>query len=1398
MDISDDSIDDGEDQNGFIDEEDINGHSDQRNGQKSNRTIEETYVKLEQDEHILARPDMYIGSTSLAPEERYIYASDEEGMVLKTITYAPGLYKIFDEILVNAADNYQRDPKMKYIKVNIDKENNTITVENDGDGIPVEIHEKHKKYVPELIFGDLLTGSNFDDTVNKVTGGRNGLGAKLANIYSLEFTVETVQKNKKFKQTYYDNMKRRTKPEVSTIRHRDYTRITFKPDLKRFNMTELDDDIIALMKKRVYDVAGCNSSLKVYLNDEPINIKSFKDYCMLYFKNKSFDQQPNLVYERIMDDEGRRRWEVAFAVSDGEFRQVSFVNSIWTIRGGTHVTAILKKISDYLVPRIKRKNKGTEVKPAQIKNHVFLFVNSLINNPEFDSQTKETLKLTPSQWGTKCDLSEQFFKKVATSGIIDQILTWNQGRTDKQLKTTSGRKQRRIVGISKLNEANNAGTSKSKDCTLILIEGDSAKGLAVAGLSVVGRDYYGIFPLRGKFLNVRDASAKTVIDNEEINNIKQILGLQHDKVYHTTDGLRYGHLMIMTDQDHDGSHIKGLLINFFHHFWPSLLKIPNFLMEFVTPIVKATKGDQSISFFTIPEYEAWKEKTNLKGWKIKYYKGLGTSQAREMQEYFSDLPKHRKYFKYVGPEDDEAIVMAFSKQYANKRKNWISNYEQGTYLDQSLSSIPYNEFINKELILFSLADCERSIPSLVDGFKPGQRKILFSCFKRNLKGEIKVAQLSGYVSEHSAYHHGEQSLHATIIGMAQNFVGSNNINLLEPIGGFGTRDMGGKDASAARYIHTTLSVITRYIFHPDDDNILDYLNEEGLSIQPVWYMPVIPMVLVNGSSGIGTGWSSTIPNYNPRDIVNNIRRLLRNEDTVKMKPWYRGFLGSIEEETPDRYKVKGIWRRVSHDCIEVTELPIRKWTQDYKDFLEGLLLNSLEKEKVKKMKERKRKRGSKDEEEESTNKKANEEPFIKDYKEYHTNTRVHFKIYSDNFAEMTDSEIEAKFKLTTTISLTNMHLFATDGKIKRYREPEDIIKEFFVVRLKYYQLRKDYLVKKIEDDFKILSNKVRFILAVINKEIVISNRKRADIINDLIKKGFDPIKKEKTKPKQLRTEILAEGEDEEDEENEPTSEDDKSSDYDYLLSMQLWSLTLERVNKLKKQLEEKEDELRRMKSVHPADLWERDLDAFEEAWNIYENNMDILDKVGVGGSAFLGKPTGIIKGVDPKKQKENTELLKGLKKLAPNKGNVVPPERKEEREEIILPEIKAEPFVFKEEPVKAKRGSKKAIKPDPDGDSKDIKEDPIKPDPGKKKTTAKKSSVKKDPDETVKVKEEPKKEEEEVKRPKRSSSKKKMELSSEDEDEDDDFGLLDDDIDLSDSDDDVPLMKRIQRRNTKK
>ncbi|KAL1981976.1 hypothetical protein VTN96DRAFT_1942 [Rasamsonia emersonii] len=1130
------------------------------------------YQKLTQLEHIIKRPDTYIGSTEATTTQMWVFNSATESMEYREVTYVPGLYKIFDEIVVNAADNKQNDPNMDEIRITIDRESGEISVWNNGRGIPVEIHSKEKIYVPELIFGHLLTSSNYDDTQQKVTGGRNGFGAKLCNVFSTEFTIETYdsRQGKKYKQTWTDNMSKMGKAKITECKGEDYTKVTFKPDYAKFGMTGMDDDFEALVKRRVYDLAG-TTKVAVKLNGTRIPVRNFKKYMEMYtkaIKNERGEEAANDKSE-IVTTSPDPRWEIGFAVSDGSFQQVSFVNSIATTSGGTHVNYIADQICNRLAEVVKKKNKnGATLKTSQIRNHIFLFINCLIVNPAFNSQTKEQLTTKPSQFGSKCQLDEDFYKKILKTEVMTNILHFAEKKADQILKKSDGNRRSRMNN-PKLTDANKAGTKEGHHCTLILTEGDSAKGLAMAGRAVVGPDLFGVFPLRGKLLNVRDASIDQISKNQEIQNIKNFLGLQHKKEYTDTKGLRYGHLMIMTDQDHDGSHIKGLLINFLQCQFPSLLKIPEFLIEFITPIVKVWKGDpknptKSISFFTMPEYEAWKEAhKHERGWQHKYYKGLGTSTTEDAQIYFRDLDKHLKEFHTMQDHEAELIDLAFSKKKADERKEWLRQFKPGTYLDHSAKKITYSDFINKELILFSIADNQRSIPSVVDGLKPGQRKVLYTCFRRNIRKDIKVVELAGHVSGMTAYQHGDASLQQTIVGLAQTFVGSNNVNCLEPSGNFGSRLQGGSDCASARYIYTRLSPFARKIFHPADEPLLTYNEDDGEKIEPEVYVPVVPMILINGADGIGTGWSSSIPNYNPEDIVANLKRMMDGQPIEPMQPWFRGFTGEVTPLGPDRFKFSGIIKQTGDTEVEITELPIRMWTQDFKDRLEEII-------------------------------KAEKAPsFIKDYKDYNTHTKVHFVIQMDekHMKAALEEGLEEKFKLSKTIATTNLVAFDPEGRITKYNTVDDILKEFYAVRIKFYEKRKQYQLNELQKDLDKLTNQARFVQMIIDGKLVISKKKKSVLIAELKEKGFKPI------PKVIEAVKAGETEPTVDEEEESLEETEAASDaYDYLLGMPLWSLTQERVEKLRRQIGEKETEIDNLIKLSKEDIWKKDLDDFLAEW----------------------------------------------------------------------------------------------------------------------------------------------------------------------------------------------------------
>ncbi|GLG97265.1 DNA topoisomerase 2 [Gryllus bimaculatus] len=1215
----------------------VKGAGDSATQGSKKLTIEKIYQKKSQLEHILLRPDTYIGSVEPVKEEQFIYDEEKQQMIKKEITYVPGLYKIFDEILVNAADNKQRDPSMSQIRIDIDvnklhtnitcesfflfcfvdREKNVITIFNNGQGIPVVKHKEEKMYVPTMIFGHLLTSSNYNDEEQKVTGGRNGYGAKLCNIFSTKFTVETASSeySRAFKQTWENNMSIAKPEKIQDYIGKDYTKISFSPDLSKFKMEKLDQDIVDLMTRRAFDVAA-STAVNVFLNNKKLSVHSFKEYVNLFIP-KDLDNPPKVVYEKVND-----RWEVAVTVSEG-FQQMSFVNSIATTKGGRHVDHVTEQIVKNILDKANKKHKGSGIKQFQVKNHLWVFLNCLIINPTFDSQTKENMTTMIKNFGSKCQLSEAFFKNL---------------------------------NVKKLEDANHAGSKYSMDCTLILTEGDSAKTLAVAGLGVVGRDKYGVYPLRGKLLNVREASSKQILENKEITEVVKILGLQYKRKYENMDDLktlRYGKLMIMTDQDQDGSHIKGLIINFIHHNWPSLLKLP-FLEEFITPIVKATKNKEQLSFFSLPEFEEWKKETNnWHTYKIKYYKGLGTSTSKEAQEYFSDMQRHRIRFKYSGPNDDTNITMvisAFSKKCVEQRKEWLTQWMESVkqrremglpedYLyEKNTSFVNYSDFVNKELVLFSNSDNERSIPNVMDGMKPGQRKVLFTCFKRK-DPEIKVAQLAGSVAEKSAYHHGEVSLMGTIVNLAQNFVGSNNINLLLPIGQFGTRLQGGKDQASPRYIFTALSPLAKYIFHPDDEPLLTPQYDDNLKIEPVYYVPIIPMVLVNGAEGIGTGWSTKIPNFNPYVIIKNIQKMLNGEEPDSMIPWYKNFRGTIEPYGGSRYATFGELATLSENTVEISELPVGVWTENYKNNVLDVMCGDGKTPGV-----------------------------ITGYNDYNTDTTVRFVVQlpPEKLVKAEDEGLHKFFKLQNTMSTASMVAFDSDCCLRRYDTAAEILKEHFRVRLEYYVKRKAYLEGKLQAESRKLSNQARFIMEKCNGQLTIENKKRIVMVQELQKKGYDPDPIRAWNLLQDKEGTLAEesqslGTAEEDSEAEESEAESKRK-FDYLLGMQMWSLTLERKNQLLKQRDERLQEYEHLRKKSPESMWREDLDALlaklKEVEEEEKKSAEMVPSKGKKAGGGKGprslpletKPSAHGSRVAPK---FDNEMLKKLEKIDKPKGKRV-------------------------------------------------------------------------------------------------------------------------------------------------
>jgi DNA topoisomerase-2 len=987
--------------------------------------LSKQYRKHTHREHILSLPDTYIGSIENTSEDHYVL--NGESFQNETINpFNPGFYKLFDELLVNAHDHVvrlrQRNSPNPVKNIAISVEDNVLTIRNDGESIDVEKHPEYGCYIPQMIFGELLTSTNYDKTEKKLVGGKNGYGVKLVNIFAKKLVITVVDgtRNLKYVQTFEDNMSKIGEPVIKASKVKPYVEISWTPDFARFGWrtAAIPAGILNVIQRRVSDLAmTVGKEVKVTWCGTQVKFRDFTSYISWYLPKDAV----------AVTDVPQFGWQVAASdTPTDKFFSVSFVNGIWT-RSGKHVDEIANQIVSYFVNHLELKKK-LKVKPSLVKDSLSIFINCLVENPSFNSQTKEVLTSKVS-----CKLSEDYLKKLVSKlGVVERVMAQQAVKDTKEASKTDGKKQSKITGIPKLDDAVHAGTARSHECVLILTEGDSAKAMALSGLSQDQRKTYGVFPLKGKLLNVKDTSAKKVEMTEEIANLKKIIGLESNKKYADIKSLRYGRIMIMTDQDYDGSHIRGLLINVFHELWHELIKMNGFITYMATPIVKATKGKDVRSFYTQYDYEEWRKTAAAKSWSVKYYKGLGTSTSTEAKEYFKSLNVIPYAF---GEKSDEKIDLAFNKAKADNRKDWLKTYRREDIINSAPgTSLTYEDFIDKDLIHFSNYNLERSIPNVMDGLKTSQRKILFSAFKRNLKHEIRVAQFAGYVSEHSGYHHGEASLNDTIVGMAQDFVGSNNMPWFVPQGQFGTRLQGGKDSASPRYIHTYLQPHVQHLVPSDDLPCLNYRDDDGLPVEPDWYAPILPVLLINGSRGIGTGYSTFIPQFNPRELKDAITEWLQKGTGLNREfaPYYSKFKGKITKLNNTDYEVTANFN-ISGETITITELPIETWTMDFREKLDKLLADGT----------------------------------IKDYSDTSTDTDV--------FVTVKGGLTEVQKLLVDKIKMTNMHAFNSKCVIQKYDSPNAILYEYVGVRLELYQKRLEFMLKTLRDKLPYHENVVRFI-----------------------------------------------------------------------------------------------------------------------------------------------------------------------------------------------------------------------------------------------------------------------------------------------------------------------------------
>jgi len=576
-------------------------------------SVDKKFQKLDDIDHVILRPGMYIGS--IKPHKANKWIVEDDKMVQRELNYNPGLLKIFDEIVTNSVDESKRSgSKLNTIKVDINRETNYINIWDNG-GIPVVKHTEHKEWIPEMIFSNLKAGSNFDDTEERTGAGTNGVGSTLTNIYSKEFTVSTCDGKNHYTQTFSNNMRKRTTAKIKKST-KGFTEVNYLVDFDKFELTGIDDDHFKMLEKRVYDIAGCNTNLKVYFNGKLINFKAFEDYIKLY--------TPDYFYESKKD----KTWSVGIALSESGFQQVSFANSTDTYDGGTHVEYIMKQIQVALIEYFQKKHK-VEVKPSELRNHMFLFLDSTIINPSFSSQTKEKLITEVKDFGSTFEVPTKLIQSILKSEIVNSILDWIQQKKnaeDSKLQRDLNKKLGKIK-VEKLIDA------KGKDrwkCSIGLFEGDSAIS---AFRKYRTPETMGAFALKGKFVNVSEMTNQKLVQNDEVVNLMAAVGL---KLGQTIDlkSLRYGRILFYVDADVDGNSIAALLLNFFYKYWPDMFD-RRMVYKVETPIVVAiprAKTKKKILFYTQTEYNEWSEKNDLKQFEIKYKKGLAALVDDEYQD----------------------------------------------------------------------------------------------------------------------------------------------------------------------------------------------------------------------------------------------------------------------------------------------------------------------------------------------------------------------------------------------------------------------------------------------------------------------------------------------------------------------------------------------------------------------------------------------------------------------------------------------------------------------------------------------------------------------------------------------------------------------------------------------
>lgn len=1464
------------------------------------------YKGLSDKKHIYQITDTYIGSDEQTEREEWVFRFAKNQLEKRKITVSQAVERLFLEILSNAGDNAfaSRNSGVDPGEINITMSESRITVRNGGLPIPVEINKEMNIYAPEMIFGVLRTSANYDPTVIRMGCGRNGFGAKLVNIFSKEFKIDVGDniRKKRYRQTWRENMEIREDPIIENYKGPSYVEVSYLMDFKRFKYQEdkYPPEVFALFGRLALEMS-MNCKVPLVINDTKYDVVDIQNFCKYIFPEEAL--ATSIVH---IEKDDPLYIEICLLDTPDAGETLSYVNGMITRDGGVHVEAVIKGISNVLLEKlnnskaVKNINKDDTKKKniltlADIRPHISIVMSCRIPDPKFTSQTKTQL----SGPQLKLEFPEKLFNHIYKWTLITRLYATLEAKQMKNLQKTDGKKRRHIL-LEKGEDANEAGGIHSKKCTLFIVEGKSAMGYAVKAISSIpnGRNFYGILPIRGKLLNVMNANAQQIAENEELIEIKKMLGLKEGTDYTSQEAfatLRYGYVVILTDADDDGKHIMGLILNFFYCRFQSLL-VRGYIHYLRTPILRVYSGKQVIKFYSAGEYETWKDKTpNAHNWKHRYYKGLGTSKDTDILD---DFKSPKMVMCLYDDKSPDSFKLAFDSKYSNQRKSWIATWKKAFDIED-VKECAISKFIHEEFIQYSVSNLHRSIPRMMDGLKVSQRKVLWSAFNhwkgpvlgQLMKGpkEIKVERFASITAEATNYHHGGNCLSETIIAMAQNFVGANNMPYFTQDGQFGcvapntpvllwsgetklakdirqkdvlvgddgrprniskivsgedemyevsqlygkpyvvnslhiltlkflvhkqisyiplkdkwmsihfdknseniiytyddkyetleedmkripdedifdvhlskylsfndeekkyfvgitnrvpiewkenkskkesyeygqewethenismeylvdgsrdqvllgivnklqgnnlkkvscdgfekiklvnfgskinitkhfeqfefvvkslgiplkeldngsyllhakfdengytilddelystikikplgrgpycgwyldsnerfllgdftvthnTRNFGGEDAAQPRYPDTRPQEWLRYVYRFEDFPLMERMVDEGNEVEPVSFLPIIPMALINGCLGIGTGHSTFIPNCSPMEIVDWLLAKLERKSLPSVLPWYRGFTGNIkiktatiseddffdrpssddeegeddeEQETKEVTLSMVTTGKVQVDKksnIHIQELPIGIWIHKYKEFLEHLL----------------------------------EEKRIGDFSNLSTHETPKFVI--QGFQGKPTFE---KLKLRRNYGLTNMVLLDMNNIPRKYKSIDALLEEFYKNRLPYYTMRKKRMVDDLSARIKVLEDKYRFLKLVIEDKIIIFKKTKQEIVA------------------QMKQHKIPE---------------------DLLTSIRLSSLSEDELNDLMKEIEGLKKEREEIQKLLPEQMWISDLKEFKKKY-IEMFGDDIKEEIEGDELESDDETIPYVKPKKPRKQQPMTEHM---------------------------------------------------------------------------------------------------------------------------------------------------------------